>query len=460
MTTVALRARVLSWWRSHAATLVPSGQSVSASVVSLIALAISGPLVARELGVAGRGYLALVMVWGFAFALVGTLGVPAAVTYFVAQRPSQGGRILGEIIPIAALQVALVTALTAVVLALLGAGRPAAVQQAARLAPVFIPAGIAHQYALAILQARRRFLIFNICRVLPGTLYAGAVLLLFLIGGGHLLAVVVAWVATSWLAALVASWAALRELRPEWSRTTTVRGDLLRFAVRGYLGSFSAIDQLSLDQAAVAVALPAPSVGLYAVASAFSNLPAFVGWGLGTVLYPLVAAQRRRQNARGLINRFVLSVSLLNVLGIALLAALLPGLVHFFFGVAFMAAVPIARILLLATAIGASWRVLVEGLRGLGHPLVSSVSEAAMYPLLAISAPLLILQWGAIGMAVALVLSRTVSLVVAIVAAAALMANGHATQESGSHEFVAGSGSGAAIELEPVGAIQHSGTRG
>jgi O-antigen/teichoic acid export membrane protein len=412
-----LRMRCAAWWERHAATLVPSGQSMLASAASLVALAISGPLVARQLGVAGRGNLAFVMVWGLAFAIVGTLGVPAAIPYFFARDPSHGKALLGEIFPIAAAQIALATLLTFLILALLAAGRPATVQLAAHLAPIYIPAGIVHQYALSILQARRRFAAFNVFRPLPGILYAVAVLALFLTREGRLLPVVVAWLATSWLAATIAATVALRGIGRAWRIASKVRGELLRFALRGFVGSFSAVDQLSVDQAAVSVVLPASSVGLYAVASAFSNLPSFVGWGLGTVIYPLVTGQRQRAAARSTIRRFVVWAFLLNVLGVGTLLALLPALVRFFFGAPFLAAVPIARLLLVAAVFGASWRVLVEGLRGLGHPLVSSVSEAAMYPLLALTAPILIFAWGAAGMALALVLSRGFSLGIALLSA-------------------------------------------
>jgi O-antigen/teichoic acid export membrane protein len=448
-----LRASCASWWGSHAATLVPSGQSISASVVSLVALAVSGPLVARDLGVAGRGYLALVMVWGFAFAIVGTLGVPAALPYFFGRRWTESGAILGEVLPIAGVQVVLVTVLTFFALGLLTAGKPPSVQLAARLAPAFIPAGIAHQYALAILQARRRFAAFNVFRPLPGALYAAAVLVLFLAGSGQLLAVVGAWVVTTWLAAITAAVVALGGIRVHWRANVGVRGELLRFALRGFVGSFSAIDQLSVDQAVVAVTLPAASVGLYAVASAFSSLPSFVGWGLGTVVYPLVTAQHHREKARRTIRKFVLSVFTLNVLGVALLLVLLPWLVRLFFGGAFLAAVPIARILLVAAVFGASWRVLVEGLRGLGHPLVSSVSEAAMYPLLAVTAPVFILQWGAVGMALALVVSRSFSLGVALLAAFILARRDRGDGARGSREQSVEYTAGSATSMAPSSAV-------
>ena len=48
------------------------------------ALLISGPLLARTLGLDGRGQLAALLLWPNVIALLGTLGLPSAVTYFLA----------------------------------------------------------------------------------------------------------------------------------------------------------------------------------------------------------------------------------------------------------------------------------------------------------------------------------------------------------------------------------------
>ena len=55
--------------------------SFASSAVTQLALVVSGILSARMLGAEARGELALLVLLAAAFGLVGTLGLPLAVTY-------------------------------------------------------------------------------------------------------------------------------------------------------------------------------------------------------------------------------------------------------------------------------------------------------------------------------------------------------------------------------------------
>ncbi|MCH7579585.1 MAG: hypothetical protein IIB22_05025, partial [Chloroflexi bacterium] len=60
--------------------------SVATGLAGQTALLVSGPLLARMLGLDGRGYLAALVLWPALIAQLGSMGMPLAVTYFTAQR--------------------------------------------------------------------------------------------------------------------------------------------------------------------------------------------------------------------------------------------------------------------------------------------------------------------------------------------------------------------------------------
>ena len=60
------------------------GSLVASGGLQLIVI-VSGVLVARSLGPQDRGYFALLVVVSGVCALIGNLGLPAAVTYYVAR---------------------------------------------------------------------------------------------------------------------------------------------------------------------------------------------------------------------------------------------------------------------------------------------------------------------------------------------------------------------------------------
>lgn len=376
---------------------------------------ISGLLVARVLGVTGRGYFAGLGIWPVLLTSLGNLGIPMACTYYLSQHPAQARQILGETYRFALLQSVILTGLLAIVLFLWSRGKPAEVETAVYPTLIMIPAMLGHKYALAVLQGQQRFTAFNILCLLPTALYTFSVVLLFVLGDGLLLPIVIVWVSTFVVAAVVSTVVALRYERLDWRDGRGLRHQLMTFGLRGHLGTVSPVDSLPIDQAAVALFLSPAALGLYVVAYAFTNLSRIIAQCVGIVIYPTVAARRGTHSAWRLVWWSFGGVTLLNIVCTALLIAVMPLLVPLFFGSEFSPAVPIARILLVGTILAASRRILVEGLCGLGSPGASTIAEVSMYPWLAIGGPLLMLRYGVEGVAVALTVGYGLSLVVAVV---------------------------------------------
>ena len=174
-------------------------------------LVASGILVARALGVEGRGQLAVIVLVPSVLSQLGTLGVPLALTYFIAKDPEGGGRLL-EISRTSHLnQVVILTTAQVGFFMMLVLDD----EQTAMLAAIpAMPALIAQQYGLAVLQGQRRFTLFNVFRVAPAALYALALTALFLLDDTALLQVVTAWTVTNILVGAPLAVTAIRYATP------------------------------------------------------------------------------------------------------------------------------------------------------------------------------------------------------------------------------------------------------
>lgn len=396
--------------------LLASVGTITTGLSGQFFLLISGLLVARILGIEGRGYLAGLSIWPTLLTSLGNLGIPAACTYYLSRQPAQTCQILGETYRIMLVQVTVLLALLMVILFFWCRDKPAEVQIAMYPTLVMIPAGLGYQYALAVLQGQQRFRALNRLRLLPAALYAFSVMLLFVLGEHRLLPVMTAWVSAYVLTAIVAIVIALKHVRFDSRGAPDLRRQFITFGLRGHLGAVSVVDSLPIDQAAVALFLPPAALGLYVVACSFTNLPRLISQSAGLMAYPAVAVRQGTDSARCLIWRFFWGVTLLNLACSAVLIVMMPTLLPLFFGPEFSPAVSIARILLVGTTLVASRRILAEGLRGLGNPGASTIAEVSMYPWLVIGGPLLMLRYEAEGVAVALAVGYGLSLAVAVTA--------------------------------------------
>src|SRR5262245_24743165 len=268
------------------------GGSLAASVGVQILLTMSGVLVARALGPEDRGYLALLVVVSGICVLAGSLGLPTAVTYFIARNPPGARAITRSLaLPVAVLTVATTTVQFAVLFAFVH-HEPERVKVAALISLFLVPGILAQSFGLAILQGQERFRPFNVLRILPTGLYAFTVLAVVVFGVAGLVVLMTSWVVALFLGGVLALGMALAGLPPmEQEVEGPGRKRLFRFGLKGLVGSTSPIDALRMDQALVALFLTPVALGLYVVGGVFTNLPRIVAVSVGMVAYPHVASQ-------------------------------------------------------------------------------------------------------------------------------------------------------------------------
>ena len=174
------------------------------------------------------------------------------------------------------------------------------------------------------------------------------------------------------------------------------------------------MESFRLDQLAAGLILSSSALGLYVVGQAFGTLTKLVAQSASIVAYPTIVSRGNGQAGLETMWRFFWAVTFINGLVTALLIVLVPILIPLFFGQAFTAAIPLSQILLIGAALAASRRILVEGLRGLGKPQVSTIAEISMYPWLLTGGGILVWQFGLEGLAAAVTIGYFVSLSVAI----------------------------------------------
>ena len=390
------------------------GGSLIASGAGQVLLTISGVLVARGLGPEDRGYLALIVVVSGICVILGSAGLPTALTYYVARDPAYAGRIVRLLIAPTTVQVVLISVVQLGVLFAFVMHDPQRVKVAALISILLVPGILSQTYGLALLQGQQRFRPFNAFRVLPTALYVVVVLAIFLLDAAGLIVLMAAWVGALLIGGLLALGVALRGLPPADAPGSPSRPDLARFGLKSLVGAVSPVEALRLDQALVGLLLAPISLGLYVVAQAFTNLPRVVAMSIGMIAYPHVASQPDAAVARRAMWRYFLLGVVSAVLVIGCLEVVTGELVGLFFGSEFAEATPIARILLLATLFMAARRVLTDGVNGLGRPGLGTLAEIASWVLLVPTIAILLPRYGVEGVALALAISWFASLLLLI----------------------------------------------
>lgn len=369
-------------------------------------LVVSGVIVARVLGPSDRGHLAAFVLVATIFSLTVSAGLPTAMAFEIAAGKRSVRGMLRDLQGVLVLQAMLLLVLPAATLLLIYLRSD--VLTAALLTLPMALAVVTVMYALSFLQGQQRFGLFNVLRILPAVLYALVVLVGYLLGARSLEAFSLIQSSALTAAAVVIAVLAVRGADGANKVRQSVK-PLLSYGIKAQVGATSPLESLRLDQVAVATLVGPTGLGIYVVAAAFTNLPRFVAESLGMVLFPRVA---ERVNSGGK-KQIALEAILLTVVlaGAIVLTLILTVqlLIPFFFGDQYRAAIPVARILLVAAFFLAMRRVVGEALRGADLPMPATAAEAISWVVFVAAAVPLTISYGTEGAAVAMALSAAAS---------------------------------------------------
>ena len=306
--------------------------SIATSVVGQALLVASGVVVARALGPETRGVLALVVVVSAISTQVGSLGMPVAVTYYVANEMRSPKSVLRALRRFRITQLAATLTLQACAILIIVIPRAPSEYAWVALLSLAATASSLHQmYSLAVLQGMRRFRLFNFLRVLYVALYALGVVLLWNLGSATLVSVTLVIIGASIVAAAATSLAVSRCAGASDGAIAPPRS-LLSFGLKSLFGSSPPLETFRLDQLVVGLVLSPIGLGFYTVSLAFTNLTRFIGQSIGMLTYPKVAAEREPEVRTQIIRHDALvGVAVCGSLTIGLVLGL-PWLLPFFFG--------------------------------------------------------------------------------------------------------------------------------
>jgi O-antigen/teichoic acid export membrane protein len=366
--------------------------SMLASVSGQLALVVSGICAARILGVHDRGQLALFILVPLVLTVLGALGVPVAATYFIARDQANARGVVGVFRKLGAMQTAAIMTVHVVILIGLYHSAPMSLKLPAATTLVLVPTKLAQDYGIGVLQGQSRFRAFNITRCLPAFAYASSVLMVFIVGGGHLLAITLCYVISTASAGVITLAIALRGLPSQvFSDRDPPLKEVMRFGVKALLGAVYPTEAFQLDQAFVGLFLSRVALGTYVVGVSFTNLPRFMAQSIGLVAYPHIAGVRSIQAARRSVWRFFWLATAMSLVICGGLEFATPTLVPLFFGQNFRGSIQVTQILLISSFIVSMRRVLADGMRGAGYPTLGTLAEITglllLLPALAILIP-------------------------------------------------------------------------
>lgn len=397
--------------------------SVATGFVLQATIVVSGVLAARLLGVEDRGHLALLWIIALILAQLGSLGVPSAVTYFIAEGRVAPHRMMRRVGGLAGIQAAGLLCVHALVLWIVLRDRASDVQVAGVITLAVPPAGVAHQYGLAMLQGGQRFGAYNALRFAPILFYSLGLAVVFGIGSASLVDVTAVWAGATTICCLITlavAWRVTRHGPSDQGPEAPTTREAVGFGARALLGTFSGFEQLQLDQAVAGALLSTHALGLYAVAIAFSNLPRLIGTSIGIVAFPAIAGAVGAARIRQLWRHVAIAAVACGSVVLAL-EAMLPTLVLFFFGREFEAATGVAQLLLVAGLLQALRRVLSDGMRGAGYPTIGTVAEVVAWVVFLPAAAVLSAAHGLEGLAVGVLLGSGASLAMIVAGAVVLL---------------------------------------
>ncbi|MBI5302900.1 MAG: oligosaccharide flippase family protein [Chloroflexi bacterium] len=360
-------------WRAKSAQdfLLTAGSNFAVTVFT----AMGGILAARLLGPEGRGEFAVAIVWAAVLSAIATIGLPQALTFFVARDPSAVGTIFSTTLMIWLVQssIALLSGWVAIDLLLAHLRSPAT--ESTRLYLFSIPPVILTTYLSTMAQGLKRFGLFNAIRLAASITYPLSIGLGILLGLNRTVEIVALMLSFLVFSALVQFGIFLMCVRPVWSVETVWAKHLLAYGTKSYWGSLSWVANARLDQFVMSAIVGMDALGQYAVAVSYSNVLFPVTGAFATILFPRVAEDQQNAGAR------ILRILKLN-LGVSVTGALALGIIcsvalPFLFGSRFTLAVNSALVLLLGTVFLSANYVLSDGLRGLGRPFATTIAEIA-----------------------------------------------------------------------------------
>jgi O-antigen/teichoic acid export membrane protein len=380
------------------------------NMATTIATGLGGVIVARALGPSVRGEYAAITAWFGISCLLGQMGQPAALCFYVAKDPGRARDYIAtsRTMMLATGMLALVAGL--LLASTLSRGNPE-VADGYRIAfatSIVTYVGTAYTYPL---QARH-LLQWNIVRAVQPVLSLFALCTLWLLKLLTLNVALIVMAATLVLQLGWAYWSCRRNSLASGRRRASLLRPLAAYGIAQIAALTPVTVNAQLDQLVLSQTVAPADLGRYAIAVSLTSLPLPLVAAVGNVAFPRLAAQRVAADAaRRMQQRAIFASAGIAVAMLVPLALIAYWLVPFLFGAGYREAVPMVWILTPGAVFLACGQVAGDLLRGRNHPAVVAWAQglAAVFTVILLIALLPVM--GVYGAAVASTIAYGIALV-------------------------------------------------
>jgi O-antigen/teichoic acid export membrane protein len=386
----------------------PLVKMAAGNVVGPVTALVVSPILARSLGVDGRGVYAALTMPILMLGIVGTFGVQDGLAYAIAQRGlnnRRAFRYLWSTLPMAS---AVTMVAAGAIGFLLFRNEPGGVLKSFLILTLSLPLQIAYNMAIGIVTGSADVAGVNGARIAPTIVRAVVVVTLCLATTVSALTAAAVLILS---ASVGLAWIRIRCRHDSSARATDgeaafPRAAMVKFSVTAFPGVLAGVSTAGLDQIVGLPLIGAKQLGLYAVAVSLAELPMVFGSAARAALLGMRADAVISREGQQLIRRITAAVAV----GAAVMGLATWRLVPTVFGREYAGVVLPALILLAATVVYTVASCLSAALLALGN--ASGQSRALLVGAIASVASLVALRsLGATGAAIASALGYVVTAV-------------------------------------------------
>lgn len=383
-------------------------------VTILVSTMVSSLVGARALGPAGRGDLLVVVLWPPVIAMLAGLGLPTAYRYWMAKEPERVSPLFSNAVVYTVIVGLVAVSLADMIVPHLIGSRSPQVMTLVRIYQINIPAALFLDLMRGLLEGTRRFGWAGAARMIFFGVQGAGFAVLWLAGDLTVATASVTMIAAQASSMLLALFAVLHQLRPRWEPSWKQFRESMGYSLRDYPGVVADYTTLRLDQLMLGGMASNVAIGLYVIAVRLSEMTTLAADAIAGALMPEVASSQTANRAELLTARSLRLAIYMHLLILPPLWFAAPLILRVLFGESFVPATSAFRWLLVAAGVWSCGSILISGLRGFGHPGMSTLARFSSAVVTSVALLVLLPRFGITGAAIASLIGYTVMLVIAL----------------------------------------------
>lgn len=356
--------------------------TTSTQIIIQILGVVTGILVTRWLGATGRGEIAAVISWVAMITYLGNLGLPNAFTYSSAKSLYLRHQILAHGVILSIVQVFILGAIGVIVInTALAKNNSHLINLAIFYLWAYLPINLLTLYLNSVQQGVGNYVAFNLVRVSVPLSYAICLLILFKSDNLDSESTIFANITGNLIALILAVGLAALLLSKPYKENFAPLIDIknlkkqISFGLKSHFGTIQPFYVIQIDVLILTAMASTYQIGLYMAALSGANIIKAQAVAIGQVLFPEVAKKDDSGEQWRVIIKFIIITIIIGTLSFLTVYVYAEKIITIIFGEEFRPAASILILLVTAAVINAIYRILSDGLKGMGHPELASFSE-------------------------------------------------------------------------------------